>query len=393
MMVVIANKLRDTIESSDLKDIEHKSAVGCYEIATFVKNLRNLEFDKLLIDITAIKDAEHKESWDMFTELVDQTNTLILYDASNCDSVILSNLVNRGFYNFGSTTEEILELLEHPNMLADVQKYIVSTTNARVVPVPVVEKISEPVKTQEPFVIDKSILKEFRDEYKIDFDKENMIPRQLLCTLLVFVLLIAVTIVEKWIFGFKPLAQLLAKTSIDALRGLIILTIIIILNSIAVVPLIRIIKKKNNSILRVLLVPALLSYPLAQLILLLFSKYNSSIEDLLNIALIFSMYIPFVGLLLVNGAVKSWNSENVDIVKWNIFEKIGVILVIYIFIIPLSQFILTCMGVTLFDGIYSFLYFSNAKTNVISYIFTVLGVIIPLLIMISRVISRRRRIN
>ena len=49
MMVVISNKQRDSIEASDLKNIEHKSAIGCYDAATFVKNLVKLEFDKLLI--------------------------------------------------------------------------------------------------------------------------------------------------------------------------------------------------------------------------------------------------------------------------------------------------------------------------------------------------------
>ena len=124
MMVFIVNKLKDYVESSSLSSLEYKSAVGCYEAATFVKNLKNLKIDMLLIDVTAIKDANNKEAWESFKELVPAENIFVLQESKSSNYQLLSILVSSGLYNFGKSTNEILERMERPNTLADVQKYV-----------------------------------------------------------------------------------------------------------------------------------------------------------------------------------------------------------------------------------------------------------------------------
>lgn len=124
MTVFIVNKLKDYIESSSLSSLEYKSAVGCYEAATFVKNLKSLEIDMLLIDVTAIKDANSKEAWESFKELVPAENIFVLQESKSSNYELLSILVSSGLYNFGKSTNEILDCMEKPNTLADVQKYV-----------------------------------------------------------------------------------------------------------------------------------------------------------------------------------------------------------------------------------------------------------------------------
>lgn len=124
MMVFVVNKLKDYIEASNLNDIEHKSAVGCYEASTFAKNLKNLQIDNLLIDITAIKDANNKEAWDAFKELVPSENIFVLQESSSSNYELFAVLVNNGIYNFGKSTNEIIYCMERPNTFADVKKYV-----------------------------------------------------------------------------------------------------------------------------------------------------------------------------------------------------------------------------------------------------------------------------
>ena len=242
MMVVIANKLRDNIESSGLKDIEHKSAIGCYEVTTFVKNLQKLEFDKLLIDITAIRDASNKDSWDHFKELIEPNKIYILYDEENCDSTILSNLVNRGFYNFGRNADEILRLLEHPNMFADVQKYII-TTSYNVSSNKTVESTQSPnIKKQPQKIVDERILNEFKDEYKVNYDDVNLVPTQLLCTVLIYVLLMITTFIEAKIIYSKMIVNLLSNLP-ASISSFTFFVLLVLLCFVTTLPIISIAKR------------------------------------------------------------------------------------------------------------------------------------------------------
>lgn len=392
MMVVIANKQRDSIEASGLKNIEHKSAIGCYDAATFVKNLVKLEFDKLLIDVTAIRDAETKESWNVFKELVPASKVFILYDEKECDKSFLSNLVNCGFYNFGNSTDEILKLISTPNMFADVQKYIVTSEVKKVMPQTVNNQAIPKDKVPPKKIVDQKILDEFKDEYKVRYDVNNLIPSQLLCTILIYIILLAASSLELLKIVPKTVLKVL-NLAPQSLRGILGFFIIFGFCLLASVPIIKFVKSKTNSVLRFLIVPSLLSLPLMYAIIELISSMNLSDEWALVFASTVVFYIPFVGTLLTNGIVKNFNSENMDIVKWNIFEKIGMVLCIYMFLIPLLQLFLECLNINFFDKINDILYFANSDSNIYSVIIFISCLIVPIFIMASRIISRRKGIK
>lgn len=390
MMVVIANKLRDNIESSALKNIEHKSAVGCYEAATFVKNLKKLQFDKLLIDMTAIRDAGINESWDSFKELLEANNVFILYDDTNCDKMILSNLVSRGFYNFSSNVDEISKLIEHPNIFADVQKYMISSIPKKTVPTqePVIAPSKENSSPKK--MIDQDILDDFKNEYRVSYDDVNLIPTQLLTILLIYGLLAVISFILIKLL-YSDMALKILNSLPSTLDGVIIDLIIFSVCFIAGTPIIRIAKSKTNSILRFLIVPTLLSLPVLLVILKLLTEMNVSIKLFSFLASIVLFYVPFVGTLLVNGAIKKLNSESVDIVKWNIFEKIGMVIATYIFIIPLVYLVFSTLNITIFDGIYSTLYFTNSNSDTFGKFIAIICTVISILIMVFRMISQRKK--
>ena len=124
MTIVIANKLKEYIDSSDLKALNYKCAVGCYDIQTFINSIKKYDIDMLIIDITAIKDVNNADSWHLFTELVSPENIFVLQEAHSSNYAILSILVDSGIYNFGKSVNEILRLIETPNTYASVAKYV-----------------------------------------------------------------------------------------------------------------------------------------------------------------------------------------------------------------------------------------------------------------------------
>lgn len=397
MMVFIVNNLRDNIESSNLKNIEHKSAVGCYEASTFVKNLQKLQFDKLLVDVTAIRDASNKEAWDHFKEMLEPQKVYILYDKDNYDKSLLSDLVNRGFYNFGGTTDEILYLIDHPNMFADVQKYIITPVQKVTVPQPVVDaspQDNQPVNLQDnqspQKLIDQSVLDEFKAEYKVSYDEVSLVPSQLLSVILIEAMLVITTFLGINVLGSKIVIRILFQLP-SILASFASFVLIVLLCYLTTIPVISMAKKKTNSILRFLVVPSLLSLPALLGFLKIALEISNSLKFVVFMTGLVAFYSFYMGTLVVRGIVLNLNSENMDVVKWNICEKLGMVLVSYLFVIPFIRSLLLSFEITFFEGIYSTLYFENVDLNVMGIALLVACIVISLAIIISRTLSSGRK--
>lgn len=125
MIVIIANKLKNAIESSPLKEQNYKCANGYFSARNCVDNIKDIEIDKLIIDITAVRDIYEMGAWKHFKEIVDPTNIYLLLDNNKSYSNVgfLSMLITMGIYNFAKTTSELVSLLERPNEYDDVAKY------------------------------------------------------------------------------------------------------------------------------------------------------------------------------------------------------------------------------------------------------------------------------
>lgn len=399
MMVFIVNNLRDNIESSNLKNIEHKSAVGCYEVSTFVKNLQKLQFDKLLVDATAIRDASNKEAWDHFKEIVEPQKVFILYDKDNYDKSLLSDLVNRGFYNFGGTTDEILYLIDHPNMFADVQKYIITPVQKVEVLKPVVDDnpqdnqlVNQQGNQSPQKLIDQSLLDEFKDEYKVSYDEVSLVPSQLLAVIVILVMLVITTFLGVNVLGSKAVARILLHLP-SILASFTSFVLFVLLCYLTTIPVISMARKKTNSILRFLVVPSLLSLPALLGFLKISFEFINSFKFLIFITGLVAFYSLYMGTLIVRGIILNLNSENMDVVKWNICEKLGMVLVVYLFVIPFIRTLLLSFDITFFEGIYSILYFENVDSNVLGIVLLVACIVISLAIIISRTLFSGRKVD
>ena len=192
MIVVISNKLKEVVESSKIGDTDYKYAQGYYSATDCIRTLSKLEFDYLILDITALKDAFQLSVWKDFRDFFDPTKTIILLEQtkSYSNAEFLSMLITMGFYNFTKTGEGLVRLLERPNTYQDVSKYqkmaIMQEERKEVVE----EEISEHQRKLEET---QGLMKDYLEKYQkgeIEVEKKpNVLKEQLKVGILILPLL------------------------------------------------------------------------------------------------------------------------------------------------------------------------------------------------------------
>lgn len=110
MNIIIANKNSSILNSLDIDII--KSLNGEFTIAEIVQLFSNFFFEKIIIDITAIKDIEDDGQLSSLTENI-EPNKIIIYDNIQ-DEQIIYMIQNNGIYNIAHTKDEILDLYNSP---------------------------------------------------------------------------------------------------------------------------------------------------------------------------------------------------------------------------------------------------------------------------------------
>ena len=110
MNIIVANKNSSILNSLDIDII--KSLNGEFAIAEIVQLFSNFFFEKIIIDITAIKDVEDQSQLSYMTENI-EPNKIIIYDSIQ-DEQLIYMLQSSGIYNIAHSKDEILELYNNP---------------------------------------------------------------------------------------------------------------------------------------------------------------------------------------------------------------------------------------------------------------------------------------
>ena len=123
MNVIIANKKKDLLEQLDIDVI--KSVEGEYEVEDLISMFTNFFFNKMIIDISAIKNFGNYENLKKLSEAIDVNKIIILLGESSLEKSkeFISNLINLKIYNFTSTFEDVMKLFNKPNTYQDVKDY------------------------------------------------------------------------------------------------------------------------------------------------------------------------------------------------------------------------------------------------------------------------------
>ena len=110
MNIIVANKNSSILNSLDIDII--KSLNGEFSIAEIVQLFSNFFFEKIIIDITAIKDIEGEGQLSYLTDNI-EPNKIIIYDNIQ-DEQLIYMLQSSGIYNIAHSKDEILELYNSP---------------------------------------------------------------------------------------------------------------------------------------------------------------------------------------------------------------------------------------------------------------------------------------
>lgn len=128
MNLVIVNENTRVINNLTIDII--KVLNGVYDVNSIEKELVNFYFNKVIIDITAIKN--YFISFDLleFLNYFGKDKViLLLSDNAYCNSKeFLTVLINNGYYNFTSNSQGVSFLINKSNTYEDVKKYIQTNT-------------------------------------------------------------------------------------------------------------------------------------------------------------------------------------------------------------------------------------------------------------------------
>ena len=120
MNVIIANKYKDMLMGLNIEVI--KSMEGVFEVDEIIDTFSNFYFDRMILDITAIKNYTDLDNLQKLSINLDISRVILVLDDSpqSESQEYLSKLISMGIYNFTRNLEGINYLLGHLNSYRDV---------------------------------------------------------------------------------------------------------------------------------------------------------------------------------------------------------------------------------------------------------------------------------
>lgn len=121
--VIISNKFQSILANLDIGVIKHIN--GEFTIDELVDEFTNFYYNKMIIDITAIKNYENINVIQALSVNFDSSKIILLLDDSEVvnSPLYMSQLVSMGFYNFTKSVDSIKFLIDNPNSYKDVASY------------------------------------------------------------------------------------------------------------------------------------------------------------------------------------------------------------------------------------------------------------------------------
>ena len=123
MNVIVSNKYQTLLGTLDIDVI--KTVNGIFTVQDLLNQFNNFFYNKMIIDITAIKNYENVNIMRELSINFDMNKIIILLDDSAVvnSSAYLSQLVSIGIYNFTRSVDAVPFLIDNPNSYKDVAAY------------------------------------------------------------------------------------------------------------------------------------------------------------------------------------------------------------------------------------------------------------------------------
>ncbi len=122
MNVIIANKYKDALSNLNIDVI--KRLDGEFDVDTIIDTFANFYFNRMILDITAIKDSFNIATVQRLSASLDASKIiLLLSDDPRYNNGFLSKIISLGIYNFTSDINGVAYLMNNPNSYRDVAQY------------------------------------------------------------------------------------------------------------------------------------------------------------------------------------------------------------------------------------------------------------------------------
>lgn len=120
MNVMVYNKFKEALLALNLEVM--KALEGTYNVDEIIDTFTNLYYDKMILDITAIRDYQNFDNLQKLAMNINMDNVIILLDDNmqTNSNEFISKLVSLGIYNFTKNADAINYLLVHPHTYQDV---------------------------------------------------------------------------------------------------------------------------------------------------------------------------------------------------------------------------------------------------------------------------------
>lgn len=119
MNVIISNKYQSMLDALNIDVM--KTLHGEYDVDQIINEFRNFFFQRMIIDVTSIKDYKNIETLQKLSLSLDMDKIILFLDDSiENTNEYLSDLVSIGIYNFTKSIDGVMYLYNNPNSYRDV---------------------------------------------------------------------------------------------------------------------------------------------------------------------------------------------------------------------------------------------------------------------------------
>lgn len=120
MNVIISNKYTSLLNGLDIDII--KKIEGEYDVDDIISQFKNFFFQRMILDITAIKDYKNIQTLQKLSISLDMDKVIVFLDDTDesNSNLYLSKLISMGIYNFTKNIEGVMYLYNNPNSYRDV---------------------------------------------------------------------------------------------------------------------------------------------------------------------------------------------------------------------------------------------------------------------------------
>ena len=110
MNVIVANQYKNELSNLDVDVI--KSITGEFDADELVAMFKNFFFDKMILDITAIKNYKNLEVIQKLAMGLSAEKLILIIPDEECSSsAYLSSIISMGIYNFTNNVNAVKQLI------------------------------------------------------------------------------------------------------------------------------------------------------------------------------------------------------------------------------------------------------------------------------------------